>query len=154
MVELKSLRNESESGVKEAAIVSRRDRGFTLIEVLVALLILGAGSLFLAQTIGQAVRLNQRSRSLTLAGFFAQKKMEEGFRDGYAAFKDGKNFQEGKGKGIYSRFRWQRRIVALSPPEACLREIIVTIFWKDVRAKRQIEFVSYMATGGKTVNER
>lgn len=105
--------------------MSRKHKGFTLIEVLVSLLILGVGLIFLVQMMGQAARLSQRSRNLTLAGFLAHEKMEEIFRDGYGVFGEDKNY--GEGKGVYSRFRWQQQIIALSSEEPGLKEVRVTV---------------------------
>lgn len=116
----------------------RRHKGFTLIEVLVSLFVLGAGLMLWMQMMSQAVRLNQRSQNLTLAVLLAQEKMEEAF------FQDGDNAF--KREGVYFRFRWQRQFVALPLEEVGLKEVRVTVFWKERERDRQLELISYMET--------
>lgn len=116
----------------------RRHKGFTLIEVLVSLFVLGAGLMLLAQMMSQAARLNQHSQNLTLAALLAQEKMEEAFfQDGDNAFKE---------EGVYSRFGWQRQFAALPLEEVGLKEVKVTVFWEERGKDRQLEFISYMET--------
>ena len=124
-------------------------RGFTLIEVLVAILILGIGSALLVRMMSAGFPLERHGENLTLATLLAQEKMEE-------IYKDSKNLlakdDEGVGEGVYSRFRWKREFTAVSgdkaglPGErqADLREVKVTVFWKQRRVTRSLQFVSYV----------
>ena len=59
------------------------DRGFTLIEVLVSLLILAVGALALAQLMTTGVFVNVRTKDDTEISSVAQQLLEQIFRSGY-----------------------------------------------------------------------
>jgi type IV pilus modification protein PilV len=53
------------------------DRGFSLVEVLVATVVIATGLIGLAQLTITAVRVNQQARSMTIAALLASQKIEQ-----------------------------------------------------------------------------
>lgn len=99
----------------------------------------------LVRMMTQGLTLSQHSRNLTQATLLAQQKMEEVYSGSETPSLKGDNSEEGKGEGIYSRFRWRREITPLSVQGGDLKELRVTIWWKEKKRERKLEFISYFA---------
>lgn len=123
-----------------------KSRGFTLIEVVVALAILGIGLAVVLQLFSGGLRLGRISQEYTKAVGYGRIKMEE------MAGKD--RLEEGEEKGDFdSSYRWQVAVkkVDILPPEKPvdfrppveLFHIEVDITWKSGWRERTARFESY-----------
>jgi general secretion pathway protein I len=81
-------------------------RGFSLLEVLVALALLGATIVALLQLSSQGLRLLQRADDYQQAVFLADR-----------VARAGDPIEEGEEVGREGRFAWQRRVALVSLPE-------------------------------------
>jgi len=125
-----------------------RTRGFALIEVVVALAILGIGLTVIIELFAGGLRLARTSEEYTKAMNFARMKMEE--------VTSQQKVEEGTNEGEYDdTFRWQVRIkkTDLLPvekgsdfkPPVELFQVRVDVFWKSGSKERSAGIESYMA---------
>jgi type IV pilus assembly protein PilV len=112
--------------------VFQRSRGFSLLELLVALAILSVGLFALAGLQKTAIEGNAASRNLTSAVFLAEAKMNELQAKGYSnlspgAFSDSNNpvNERGEPGGIFAR-TW-----TVSGHGVNMKQITVSVSWKD-----------------------
>jgi general secretion pathway protein I len=120
--------------------------GFTLIEVVVALAILGIGLTVIIELFSGGLRLGRASVEYTKAVNFARMKMEE------IAIKP--NIQEGTEEGEFDpTYRWQVEIKKtnllsaqkgrdLNPPVE-LFQVKVNVLWKSGSKERSAMFETY-----------
>jgi type IV pilus modification protein PilV len=100
------------------------NKGFTLVEVLVALVILLVGILGLAPLFVSSPRYNQSSHAVTEASTFAQSKFEELKLANYSDIVTGQDNIEGSTKTNFTR-RWA------VTDNGSSKTVICTISWKD-----------------------
>ena len=100
------------------------NKGFSLVEVLVALLILLVGILGLAPLFVSAPRYNQSSYAITEASTFAQSKFEELKLSNYSVIVSGQDNIEGSTKINFTR-RW------VVTDNGSSKTVICTISWRD-----------------------
>jgi type IV pilus assembly protein PilV len=103
-------------------------KGFTLIEVLIATLVLAIGLLSLATLAGTVIRGNSFSNKMTTATTLAQDKMEEIKRLGYdnAGTAAGtENYGSIAGYSAYKRVT----TVATGSPATGMKTVTVTVSW-------------------------
>ncbi|MDP3028876.1 MAG: type IV pilus modification protein PilV [Deltaproteobacteria bacterium] len=106
----------------------RNNKGFTLIEVLIATLVLAIGLLSLATLAGTVIRGNSFSNKMTTATTLAQDKMEEikGLVYDNAGTAAGtENY------GSITNYNSYKRVttVAANTPGSGMKEVTVTAFW-------------------------
>ncbi len=99
----------------------RSNAGFSLVEVMIALLILGVALAGLAQGITTALRSSKDSELQTTAAFLASGQIELLRADGFIV--DG--VVEGKGTGGLARYSW-KQTVSPTPIEG-LHEVAVEV---------------------------
>lgn len=99
----------------------RQNAGFSLVEVMCAILILGVAMVGLTSGITTALSSGKESELQTAAALIAAGQIEMVRADGIII--DG--VEEGEGAGGLSLYRWQRSI-ATTPVEG-LHEVIVTV---------------------------
>lgn len=120
---------------KKIAPVSRckNDGGFTLIEVLVAIVILTIGLLGMATLTVAIIHGNKLSNDLTTATTLAQDKMEDIRREGYDSVGDiGDPDDEEKPVSGYPEFERVTSISGVgSPAVVGMKKITVTVTWSD-----------------------
>jgi type IV pilus assembly protein PilV len=110
----------------------KNQSGFSMLELLIALIVLSVGLLALAGLQQTAIESNAASQHLTSATFLAEAKLNELKRGGYASLSDG-TFndannpvdEQGQAGGIFTR-AW-----TISPFAADVKRITVTISWED-----------------------
>jgi general secretion pathway protein I len=110
------------------------ERGFTLLEVIVAMALFAAGIVALYSMYSGALRLSAGSRDASASVIYARQRMEEALRVPDPV--------EGVEQGTFGdRFRWTVR-TSIGPPaedtpydEIRLR---VTVMWKDGEAERTV----------------
>jgi general secretion pathway protein I len=123
-----------------------KSKGFTLLEVLVAIAILGVGLTIVIELFSGGLRLGRASEEYTKAVNYARMKMEE------TAIKT--TMKEGSEEGEFDNtFRWQVVVkkVDLLPmenkpdfkPPANFFQIQVDIFWKSGSKERSTRIESY-----------
>ena len=123
-----------------------KSKGFTLLEVLVAIAILGVGLTIIIELFSGGLRLGRASEEYTKAVNYARMKMEE------IAIKT--TMKEGSEEGEFDdTFRWQVVVkkVDLLPmenkadfkPPANFFQIQVDIFWKSGSKERSTRIESY-----------
>jgi general secretion pathway protein I len=123
-----------------------RNRGFTLIEIVVAMAILGIGLIVIIELFSGGLRLGRVSKEYTQAVGFARMKLEE--------IALAEQLKEGKEEGEFNKdFRWQMGVkkVDLLPVEKGLEfkppvefyQIKVNITWKSGSKERSTEIESY-----------
>ncbi len=124
----------------------KRNPGFTLIEVVVAMAILGIGLVVIIELFGGGLRLGRVSQEYTKASGYARVKMEE--INLASALEEG--IQRGEFDG---QFRWQVEVkkVSLLPssqetiyrPPVDLFWVRVDILWKSGSKERAAALESY-----------
>ncbi len=101
-----------------------RRRGFTLVEMMVAILLLGVGMMALAALTTTVTRANVQSSSRTVASSLAQERMERFRTEPYATIAAGNDARMVDGVA-YSR-TWT---VATNDPAPGLKTVSVTVSW-------------------------
>jgi general secretion pathway protein I len=123
-----------------------REKGFTLIEVVIALAILGIGLTVIIELFSGGLRLGRISQEYTKAMNFASLKMEEIVTEG--------TIEPGEGEGEFNPiFRWRTGIekVDILPydkgtefkPPVDLYRIRVNVLWKSGAKERSASLESY-----------
>ena len=121
-------------------------KGFTLIEIVVALAILGIGLTVIIELFSGGLRLRKTSEDYTKAIGYGRMKMEEIISQG--------NIEEGNNEGDFDKtFRWQVDIkkVDLLPPDknpdlklpVNLFQVKVNILWKSGSKERSASLETY-----------
>lgn len=111
-----------------------KSKGFSLIEMLIALIILSVAFLALAGLMAQTTRNNSFGGHITEAATFAQDKLEELRAISWLTIVPGSDKKMGSGGTNYDRI-WR---VA---PNGKIKTITVTINWND-QTNHSISFLS------------
>lgn len=111
---------------------SGKASGFTLLEVLIAVMIIGVGFMAAASMQGTSVSGNSRSAYMTAATYLAEDKLEELRNTDYMAITQAgspeNNIDElGAAGGIYSR-SWT---VVNDSPGLLMKTVAVTVNWNE-----------------------
>ena len=104
--------------------------GFTIIEVLIAVVILAAGLLGMAALTVGIMQGNNHSSHLTTATVLAQEKMEEIMRLGYdgTAASDTTTTEDYNSIGSYIIFK-RVTVVDVDSPASDMKTVTVTVYW-------------------------
>jgi len=113
--------------------------GFTLIEVLVAIVILTVGLLGTAGLIIEIIKGNQVSKRISTATVLAQDKMEEIKGAGYA----GADAEAGTEPYGGVDFPLYKRITDVAPgnPTAGMKKITVTVYWNSDNSQVELQTI-------------
>ena len=104
--------------------------GFTLMEVLAAMVILSVGLLGMAALVTGIISSNKLSNRISAATVLAQDKMEEIRRVGYD---DAENESGTENYGDISNYLLYKRItgVVAGNPATGMKKITVTVYWES-----------------------
>ena len=123
-----------------------RNQGFTLLEIMVAMAILGVGLVVIIELFGGGLRLARVSEEYTKAVGYARVKMEETCLS--------KSLEEGIQEGEFdSLYRWQvevKKVDLLPPgketsyqPPVALYRVRVDVLWKSGMRERTAALETY-----------
>jgi type IV pilus assembly protein PilV len=108
-----------------ARIQAPKEKGFTLIELMIAIVILSVGLLGMATLTGSIVRNNKLSNDLSAATTLVQDKLEEIRADGYTA---AASETKTACSGDFSEY--QREVIVVSEtPAAGMKQVTVKVYW-------------------------
>ena len=122
-------------------------RGASLIELMIALLVLSLGILAVAQIFPAGARGQLQDRMMTSGGYYAQQKLEElnrlAFSD--AALTDGRHPPGTATEALGSTGKWKRfyDVSTLPAPLDNLKKVTVTVNWTFMGA-RSVQSVTYL----------
>ena len=112
--------------------------GFTLLEVMVALLIIATSFIVLLHSRNQSVIAADYARHMTIATLLATEKMGEMEQGGI----DTTGEDSGKVGEDYPEFMWKTAIS--DTPYEQVREVRVEISWGEGKGHRSVELVNYI----------
>jgi len=126
--------------------VRGENQGFTLLEVLVAMAILGIGLIVIIELFSGGLRLGRTSEEYTKAVGYARMKLEE--------ISLAKSLEEGIQEGEFDReYRWQvevKKVDLLPPgretsyqPPVALYWVRIDVLWKSGTRERMTALESY-----------
>ena len=114
----------------------KKVRGFTLLEIVMALAIFAVGLVGLLSLFPVGFQVSKRASDLTEATIYAQEKIEDLKKDGYG-------IPPGTTIGSFdSRFSWSLDVSILSTG---LKEIKLTVNYTEGGKSYSEDFVTYMA---------
>jgi len=106
-------------------ILNLNNKGFSLLELLIGLVILAIGILAMSGLQITAIKNNYFSQSLTQATILAQDKIEELKNSPYA------NLIDGVETKIISGTQFIRKVNVTEDPGNNIKKVIVTVQWMD-----------------------
>ena len=104
--------------------------GFTLMEVLVAMLILSVGLLGMAALITGIINSNKLSNRISTATVLAQDKMEDIKRIGYSAGNETRAFLSSP----YDNYEREVTGLDVESPAANMKTVTVTVYWESSKS--------------------
>ncbi|MGB7293766.1 MAG: prepilin-type N-terminal cleavage/methylation domain-containing protein [Thermodesulfobacteriota bacterium] len=113
----------------------KSNNGFTLLEVLVAVAILGAGLTVLLGAVNRNLIMASQSKNLSIAGLLAQRMMAEVELEGYPEIRQEQGqFEEAPG------FNWFLTVMPYQIPnlDTEIRIVILRITWDDGKKDFQV----------------
>ena len=119
-------------------------KGFTLLEVMVAVFILGVGLLAIMHLFPIGLRASKISQDTTVASFLAQAKMEELKNTVWSSI-----VNEPKSKISGTIFSQEVTVKVLEAN--LLKRITVAVFWTDYGAERSVKLVTLRTDYKKTM---
>jgi len=110
-----------------------KEKGFTLLEVIVAITVMGIGIVLIMQLFSGGLRSGKVSRDYTVAVVHAREKMEEMLINPVAGTGD---FGDG--------YKWQTEVMpySLTEEDSGLLKITVKVSWATLRKDRAIEIIT------------
>lgn len=118
----------------------KKDPGFTLLEVMVALFVFSIAVLALLATRNQAIRLNEAARDQVILTLLADRKMAESIGAGFVPAGEASGFFGNHYKG----YRWKE---VISPsPFPVIRQIKVTVTKGRGKNKISLSLVSFVSS--------
>ena len=123
------------------------DNGFTLLEVLIALAIVGIALVTLIGLETRTILLAERQQRVTQATLLAQGKMTEIEIGGQSL--SGIGGREGQFAEPFELYNWS---VALEPtPLPAIEMVTVTVAWGDESRNEQVDLTSFVSSDGETL---
>ncbi len=120
---------------------AKRSRGFTLLEVMIALAIVSIALVSLLSLGNRSVGVNGRLQKITQATLLAQSKMTETevlAEQGSLSFQD----DEGEFEEPFEEYRW--RIAYEDTPLPIVRQVTVTVLWGDENKNESVDISSFL----------
>ena len=121
-----------------------KSKGFTLIEVLIALVILSVAFLALAGLMVQTTKNNSFGGHITEAATFAQDKLEELRASSWVAITSGSDKMTSSGLGYARNWTVVPNAIVAPYTEPTLNTVTITVNWND-RTNHSISFISSIA---------
>lgn len=126
----------------------RDQTGFSLIEVLVALVIISISLVGLTSVFSQSFQMKRFAHDITLATLLGQEILDQYIFPLYppspsfeTAPSEFRSFTDEQGKPIFPRFRWQTKTERDQQGRVTLR---VSIYWPWPENRHHLEFVTYV----------
>ncbi len=123
------------------ASLIRRRRGFTLLEVMIALAIAGIALVACLGLVNRSIYCAEQVRRISVATMLAQYKMtelEEQARRRAMAVGD----SSGRWDEPYQQYRWQ--VEFHSTPIAGVSQVTVSVLWGDARRNEEVSLDSFL----------
>jgi len=118
--------------------IGGNQRGFTLLEVMVALVIIATSFIVLLHSRNQSVIAADYARHSTIATLLASQKMSE--IENVGSPEDGE--ETGDFGEEYPGYTW-RKVVSETAYEE-IKEVRVEVFWGEGKGRRGVELVNYV----------
>lgn len=115
-----------------------QEKGFTLLEVLMAVLLLTTGFMALSGAFSMGLFASGNSESLLLATHLDQEKMEEIRNKSYASVAS-------ETRAAVSGFPSFEREVAVSTPLTNLKQVSVNVYWNNKGDELSTSLVTYVS---------
>lgn len=106
---------------------SRADRGFTLVEVLIAIILFAIGLLSIASLVTAVIRSNALGKQITTATSLSQQKLEEYTYKGYSSCTTGTTTDP---FDTIPNFPGYKRVVTVSSPVSNMKKVTVDVYRK------------------------
>ncbi len=122
----------------------RRTRGFTLLEVMVAMAILATVMIVLLENHGASVRMTEKSRQVSIAINLAKDLMTDLETEGWPEIGEYSGDFNELYPGLYPGFRWEREVIE-NNFWSYVRECYIRVFWLDGSFEQKVELTQYIA---------
>lgn len=119
-------------------------KGFTLLEVMVAVFILGVGLLAIIHLFPIGLRASKVSQDTTLASFLAQAKMEELKNTVWSSIGN-------EPKSEINGTIFSQKVTVNELEADLLKRITVAVFWTEYGAERSVKLVTLRTDYKKTM---
>jgi len=112
--------------------------GFSLLEVMLAILLFGTGLVFLLQIVNTGLFVGGQNEDTVIAANLAQEKIEESRNAAYAVIVS-------EAKAVVTGFPVFQRQVDVTTPQAGLKQISVTVYWFAKNTETSTNMVTYVS---------